>query len=277
MAWLGSSGGLVLAAVLCVVGGVWLFAHVADEVHEGETKAFDEWAVRSLRTPNPDPAPAAPTEVPLGPKWLQEVGRDLTGLGGFAVLSLLVAAVAGYLLLVRKYHAMWLVLASTTGALVLSLVLKRSFDRPRPEVSHFSYVYTSSFPSGHSMLSAAVYLTLGSLMARFVPGRLVKFYFLAVALFVSFLVGLSRVYMGVHYPTDVLAGWTAGLVWALLCWLVARYLQHRGAVEPAGNVELAAEPQVGGGAAPARVTDDGGSNEVGIERTKAEGLRSAPR
>lgn len=258
MARLGSSGGLVLTAVLCVVGGTWLFVHVAGEVREGETQAFDEWAVRSLRVKNPDFNAVAPAEVPWGPKWLQEVGRDLTGLGGVAVLTLLVAAVAGYLLLVHKFHAMYLVLAATLGAWAISSVLKGWFDRPRPGVTHFSYVYSSSFPSGHSMLSAAVYLTLGSLLARFVSGKLVKFYFLAVALLVSFLVGCSRVYMGVHYPTDVLAGWTAGLVWALLCWLVARYLQRRGAIEGAGEAR--------------------GFEVVGeTDRKQAAGLPDAPR
>jgi undecaprenyl-diphosphatase len=233
--WIGSSGGLVLMAVLCVVGGTWGFIKLADEVLEGDTQHFDEWAVKALRQPNNEPPPRQMPEQPVGPKWLQEMGRDITGLGGIAVLTLLVAAVAGYLVLARKYHAMWLVLGSTTGALILSLLLKRAFDRPRPDVSHFSYVVTSSFPSGHSMLSAAVYLTLGSLLARLVKSRLLKFYFLTLAICFTGLVGLSRIYMGVHYPTDVLAGWTAGLVWALLCWIVARYLQEHGAVEKPGE------------------------------------------
>ena len=148
------------------------------------------------------------------------------------VLTLMTFAVAGYLLMAKKYHAMWLVLIATFSGLILSTVLKQSFDRDRPDlVPHLSHVYTSSFPSGHSMLSAVVYLTLGSLLARLAPGYAVKIYFIALALFATFLVGVSRVYMGVHYPTDVLAGWTAGLVWAIVCWLVARQLQRRGKVE----------------------------------------------
>jgi undecaprenyl-diphosphatase len=131
-----------------------------------------------------------------------------------------------------KRAAMVTVLISIFGGLALSLALKHVIERPRPNlVPHLSAVYTSSFPSGHSMMSAVVYLTLGSLLARVTPGRAIKLYLLIVASVLTFLVGVSRVYMGVHYPTDVLAGWIAGLFWALLCWSVTRQLQRRGAVE----------------------------------------------
>jgi undecaprenyl-diphosphatase len=227
--WLGSHEPVVLLAALLVVAGTWGFVELADEVREGGTQAFDEWAVRALRQGD-DPS------VALGPRWLQEIGRDITGLGGVAVLMMVTGAVAGYLLMIRKLHAMWLVLVATLGGLGLSTLLKQIFGRERPDiVPHLSHVYTSSFPSGHAMLSAVVYLTLGALLMRLVPGRLVKLYILALALGIAFLVGISRVYMGVHYPSDVLAGWTAGLVWALICWLVARSLQRHGAVEQ--NIE----------------------------------------
>ena len=216
---------IVLTVVLVGVAGLWAFIEIADKVQEGHTQKFDDWAIRALRRAN-DPA------TPIGPPWLSEVGRDLTALGGVAVLMLVTFSVAGYLLIAKKYHAMWLVLIATLSGLAVSSVLKHFFRRDRPElVPHLSLVYTSSFPSGHSMMSAIVYLTLGSLLARLAPGYRIKLYFIGVALFLTALVGASRVYMGVHYPTDVLAGWTAGLVWAILCWLVARYLQHRGAVE----------------------------------------------
>jgi undecaprenyl-diphosphatase len=163
---------------------------------------------------------------------MHEAGRDLTALGGIAVLTLTVAAVLGFLWLRKMYGAAWLVLLATSGGLIASMALKHLFQRDRPSiVPHLSIVSSSSFPSGHSMLSAVVYLTLGALLARFVEQRRMKAYFLLVALALSFLVGVSRVYLGVHYPTDVLAGWSAGLAWALACWLVARYLQRRGAVE----------------------------------------------
>src|SRR3954470_20091327 len=230
--WAGGHGVHVLVAVLLLVGGVLGFILIADRVQVGETKHFDDWAIHRLSKPDVEPPPTAGSAtVPVGPKWLREVGRALTALGGVTVLTLVTAAVAGYLLMARKFAAMWLVLAATAGGLLLSSLLKHAFQRERPNVTHFSHVYTSSFPSGHSMLSAVVYLTLGSLLSRLSPRRRIKAYFLTTALLLTFLVGVSRVYMGVHYPTDVLAGWTAGLVWAVLCWLVARQLQRRRLVE----------------------------------------------
>lgn len=147
-------------------------------------------------------------------------------------MALVTIAVAGYLVLEKKYHALVLLAAATIGALVLSTVLKAVIDRPRPDiVEHRSYVITQSFPSGHSMLSATVYLTLGTLLARLSKRWVLRCYFIGIAILLTGLVGVSRVFLAVHWPTDVLAGWTAGLVWAILCWAVARYLQRRGSVE----------------------------------------------
>jgi undecaprenyl-diphosphatase len=227
--WLASHEPIVLLALAIVVASIWLFADLADEVLEGDTGRFDEHVLLMLRDAD-DPA------TPIGPSWLSEAGRDITALGGTAVLILMIAAVTGYLWLVGKHGAMWLVLASTIGGLLLSSLLKYFFARPRPDiVPHLADVYTASFPSGHSMMSAVVYLTLGALLARLVARPLVKLYFLGVACLLTGLVGASRVYLGVHYPTDVLAGWLAGLVWATLCWLVARWLQKRGQVEASEN------------------------------------------
>lgn len=216
---------VVLVAALVPVVAAWVFVELADEVVEGETQTVDERVLRALRNPQ-DPADA------LGPVWVEEAFRDIAALGSVMVLALVVLAVLGYLALQRQYRAALFLVAATLGGLVLNSGLKTLIDRPRPDVvPHLAPVHTASFPSGHSMLSAVVYLTLGALLAQMMEGRLMKLYFVVVALVLSFLVGVSRVYIGVHYPSDVLAGWTAGLAWASLCWLVARYLQRRGAVE----------------------------------------------
>ena len=163
---------------------------------------------------------------------MEDVVRDLTSLGSAAVLGLVTTVVVGFLLIRRTYHAIGLVLVATVGGLLLSLLLKGFFSRPRPDiVPRLAEVYTSSFPSGHSMLSAVVYLTLGALLARLVERPALKVYVLTVAMLLALLVGFSRVYLGVHYPSDVLAGWSVGLSWAILCWLVARRLQRTGVVE----------------------------------------------
>jgi undecaprenyl-diphosphatase len=228
-AWWARADLVVLVAALAAAAGTWAFLEVADHVTEGGHRHVDEWVIRALREPG-DPAD------PLGPRWVEEGARDVTALGGYAVLTLLVAGVVGYTLIARHYPAALLVLAATLGGVVLSSVLKGVYARPRPDlVPHLSHVSTSSFPSGHAMLSAVVYLTLGALLARLVDGWWAKLYFVAVAVVLAGLVGASRVYLGVHYPTDVVAGWSAGVAWAVLCWLVARGLQRRGVVEGCGD------------------------------------------
>lgn len=158
--------------------------------------------------------------------------RDFTALGGIPFLVLLTLAVSTYLFLDGKGRIALLVLLAVAGSLILSSALKHGFQRPRPDlVPHGSYVYTTSFPSGHSTMAAAVYLTLGTLLARVQARRRQKAVLLAFALLLTVLVGASRVYLGVHWPTDVLAGWTAGGTWALVCWFLARWLQKRGQIE----------------------------------------------
>jgi len=219
--WLGRHELTTLILLAVLAGAVWGFVELADEVMEGETHAADEWLVLSLRTPG-DKAD------PLGPGWVEELGRDFTALGGVGVLSMLTVAVLGYLLLRGNYRAALLVLISIGTGLAASFLLKTGFDRPRPDlVPHGSIVYTSSFPSGHSMLSAVTYLTLGALLARVHSGVRMRAYLLIWAALLTILVGFSRVYLGVHWPTDVLAGWMAGAAWAAFWWLVARYLQRR--------------------------------------------------
>ena len=124
------------------------------------------------------------------------------------------------------------VLVAVGSGVAISLLLKAGFSRPRPDlVPHGQAVYTSSFPSGHSMAAAVTYLTLGAMLASARSNRWVRGYLLGLALLVSGAVGVTRVYLGVHWPTDVLGGWTAGAAWALLCWIIARRLRRIGVLE----------------------------------------------
>ena len=235
--WLRQREPTVLLSVLLVVAAAWGFLELTDAVLEGGTRAFDRWMVRVLRQAD-DPA------TPVGPEWLQEMGRDATAFGGVGALTFFTVVIAGYLWLDRRGRtAVFLVVATVSGLLV-STGLKQLIDRPRPDlVPQLSHVATSSFPSGHSMLAAVVYLTLGALLAASTPRRRLKIYALVVAMVLAVSVGVSRVYLGVHYPTDVLAGWMAGLLWALLCWLVARWLQRHRHVETETETENETEAE----------------------------------
>ena len=224
---LAASDAVVLVRVLLAVVAVWAFVIVAGLVHGGATREFDETTIRAFREPgNPG--------LLRGPDWLEGAVRDVTALGGSVVLILFTTAVAVFLGVRRQRHALVLVLVASLGGLLLANGLKMAFQRPRPDlVPHLARVDSTSFPSGHAVSSAVVYLTLGALLSQLVQERKLKVYFLGVACFLTFLVGVSRVVLGVHYPSDVLAGWSAGLAWALFCWMAASYLQRRGKVEKA--------------------------------------------
>ncbi|HEV2559600.1 MAG TPA: phosphatase PAP2 family protein [Microvirga sp.] len=205
----------------------WAFVELADDVVEGETASFDRSILLALRNP-------ADLADPIGPTWLEESARDVTGLGGYAILTIMTVAVVAGLLMARKSHAALLVLAAIAGGALLSTALKFGFERPRPDlVPHGTRIYTASFPSGHAMLSAISYLTLGALLARVQRQRRVKALVVGLSILITLLVGMSRVYLGVHWPSDVLAGWCVGAAWAALCWFMALQLQRRGQVETA--------------------------------------------
>ena len=224
--------GRTLLAVLAIVLGLWGLISLTDTVREGHTQKFDMLAILWF------------VHHP-GPAWLADMARDITALGGVAVLSLVTLAVAGYLIIARKRGAAILVLVAVVGGVLIASLLKHVIDRDRPPREfQTTYVFTHSFPSGHSMLSAVTYLTLGALLAQVMPGRLLKLYFIALGLIITFLVGLSRVYLRVHWPTDVLAGWTAGLVWAIFCLMVARILQRKGAVEKDTQADASNTPHL---------------------------------
>jgi undecaprenyl-diphosphatase len=224
--WITGQEAVVLLAALTIVLSLTVFAKTAGEMGEGDLQELDDGVLRMVRSPD-DPS------VPIGPTWLVQAAIDVTALGGTTVLAMFLLIVVGYLALEGRYDAVALVVVATAGGGILGEGMKWWFARARPEiVPHLVNVGSASFPSGHSMLALVTYLTLGALLARFVPRRRTRTYCITVSLLLALLVGLSRVYLGVHYPTDVLAGWSAGLAWALLCWLVARYLQYRGRVKP---------------------------------------------
>jgi undecaprenyl-diphosphatase len=211
---------------LCIsVGTMLLFAEFVDRVVEGDTRAFDEIVLLAFRHPNN-------SSYPIGPAWLQIMFRDITPLGGYAVVILISLAVIGYLLMDGKRGAALWVLVSVGGGAALSNLLKYAIERPRPDlVARLVEVNTTSFPSGHATLAAVTYLTLGALLSRVEARRRAKIYVLTVAVALTFLIGVSRVYLGVHWPTDVLAGWCIGAAWAMLCWRIAIALQRSGKIE----------------------------------------------
>jgi undecaprenyl-diphosphatase len=211
----------LLVSALVVLLLTIAFVQLAGEVLEGDTQHFDERVLAALRNP-------ANPENPIGPTWLRDVALDVTALGSATVLGLTVIAVCGFLLLQGlQRHALFVLLASVSGWL-LNALLKELFGRPRPEiVPHLREVITLSFPSGHAMTTAVIYLTLGALLMRIAERRVTRLYIMGMAMLATVLVGASRVYLGVHYPTDVLAGWLVGLSWALLCWLIERALERR--------------------------------------------------
>jgi undecaprenyl-diphosphatase len=214
-----------LLAVIGVALAAWAFAGIYDEVREGETLDFDHRILLLFRDPG------AP-ERPWGPPQVESAVRDVTALGGTPLTVLITLAVAGYLAMARKPGAAGFVLVAILGAMCLSYLGKDLIARPRPElVPHAVVVITNSFPSGHATGAAATYLTLGALMARFEPRRRLKAYLLTLAVIIAVAVGLSRLYLGVHWPTDVLAGWSLGAGWALTCWTIARFLQRQGQLE----------------------------------------------
>ncbi|MER8501170.1 MULTISPECIES: phosphatase PAP2 family protein [unclassified Mesorhizobium] len=210
----------VLLAGLVIAGGLWGFEELMELARATTPHAFDTEILLAFRK-------AGQPDNPIGPAWLEGAMRDVTSLGSASVLVLITAAMIVYLLLIRRPGAALLMFVAVAGGQLLSSVLKFDIDRPRPDlVSHLADVASLSFPSGHAMLSAVTYLTLGSMAARFLPGRTTKIYVLVLAVLTTVLVGISRIYLGVHWPSDVLAGWCAGFAWAMLCWLAARLLQR---------------------------------------------------
>lgn len=225
LARVGGAEKWTLAGIVSVAIFLMCFTLLANEVVEGDTLSFDRHVLSWTRS-------SANPAVPIGPVWLREAVRDVTALGGTTVLTIVVLAVSGYLAVVGLHRTALMVIASVLSGVVLSNSLKAGFARARPDHIQDVAVYTSSFPSGHATLSAIVYLTLAALLCRTQSSPRVKSYILAVSIFLTVIVGLSRIYLGVHWATDVIAGWLVGSTWAIMCWFVMLWLQSQQKIDP---------------------------------------------
>jgi len=206
---------LLIAALIAVALVLLAIVRLGSEIAEDGTSGFDNWLIVALRQPGN-------LGVPIGPAWLQTAMIDITTLGGVTALTLLVMASSGFLVTARRYRHAALLVAATISGTIMGQTLKLAFARARPQlVPHLVDIATLSYPSGHALNSAIVYLTLGAMLARTEPGRRTRLYIMAVAIALTLLIGCSRVYIGVHWPTDVLAGWAVGGSWALLWWAIA--------------------------------------------------------
>ena len=205
---------LTLLAVSATLTG---FIHLTFEVREGDTARFDRAVVLAFRLAR-DPGTA------IGPRWVQESARDITALGGFTVLTLITGVAIAMLLMHGRRYQVMVFGGTVMVAQAAAELLKHFVDRARPMiVTQHDLVYSSSFPSGHAMMTPVVYLTLAAMLAAGDRRRGVKVLLFAGAAFLVIAVGVSRVYLGVHWPTDVVGGWTLGLAIAL----ASAYVLHR--------------------------------------------------
>lgn len=217
----------ILLLFVSALAASLLFWRAASEVLEGDTMAVDRAILLSLRT-------ASNASVPIGPTWLHEAMVDLTALGSATVLTIITIVAAGYLIAARKPAIAAFTVSAVGAGALLGTILKLIYARSRPDiVAHLVGTHSASFPSGHAMNSAVVYLTLAVLISRTAQDRRVSAYLIAAAIGMTLSIGFSRVYLGVHWPTDVVAGWCVGGVWAMICSLVAKSLQSSKQIEGA--------------------------------------------
>jgi undecaprenyl-diphosphatase len=206
------------AAILFCIG---LFVTLADDVFGDDTIGFDRALLLWFRRAD-DP------HIPIGPMWFREAALDTTALGSPFVLGLIALAALGFLYFEGQKRVALFAVGSLTGGALMSLLLKEYFQRPRPEVvPHLREVMSTSFPSGHAMGAAVVFLTLAVIFVKAFRSRRAKAFCLGLGIFLALIVGASRVYVGVHYPTDVAGGWLAGSAWALATWAVLQFLPTR--------------------------------------------------
>ena len=213
--WLWPALGLLIASL------VGLGAHLADELIEGEGWSVDTRLLLALRVPGHP-------QTPVGPSWLLQSAIDVTALGGATLMWLFGIAGLVWLLWVgKRAEAIW-IMVSLIGASLIDNGLKAWIARPRPAlVPHLAQVTDASFPSGHAMVSAALYLTLALMLAEGAKRWAARVAIVGFGAFLAVLIGCSRVYLGVHWPSDVLAGWSFGTAWALAVFAANRWLRRR--------------------------------------------------
>jgi len=218
---------VALSALFVVAMGIMTFVELADDMTEADGRAFDQAVLLALR-------PGGSADG-WGPPWLETAALDLTSLGGIAVLGLFAVIVVLFLVLQRKRLSALLLVFGLAGGVALSEGLKAVFGRDRPPAAYQAVeTINASFPSGHALLSAVFYLSFGVMLTRAFPRRRFKAYVLGVALLLTLIVGLTRVYLAAHWASDVLAGWSVGAAWAMALWLVAYAVQRRQAVHAGG-------------------------------------------
>jgi undecaprenyl-diphosphatase len=207
----------LFAASALVLGGV-----IAGDLIAGRSFRFDAPILLALRVPGH-------LDVPIGPLWLRQSAIDISALGGFTLMWLFGGSgILALILIRRRAEAAWIA-TSLIGGSLLSTTLKDIIHRPRPAlVPHLAWVDNASFPSGHALISAATYLTIALMLAGLVQARAARAAIVGFFSVVVVLIGCSRVYLGVHWPSDVLAGWCFGTVWAIAVFWVNRRLRGWG-------------------------------------------------
>ena len=212
---------LVLISLTIFLSLVWCFWEIAEDVIEGDTHNIDTSILLMMRNP-------LDQNLPWGPSWLQEMVRDISSMGSTAFLTIATGLVAVFFIMTRRFKRAAYLVSSVISGAVISNLLKMGFDRPRPDlVPHGTIIHTASFPSAHSMMSAIVFLSIGALLAKSQSSRGLKISFMSAAVFLTLIVGISRIYLGVHWPSDVMAGWIAGTMWAMIFWILEYVVSKR--------------------------------------------------
>lgn len=220
----------LLRAAAAVAAAVLLLAVVGDAIEDGAHFAFDRAILLWARG-------GSAHGVPIGPDWFRAAMLDITAIGGVTVLVLMVTLVAGFLAIGRHWLTLSLVLGGTISGSIAVSIAKGLVGRARPTVTdHLVSVASQSFPSGHAANSAIVYLTMATLLSQLVESRAARTYLFAAAALIVTAIGASRVYLGVHWPSDVLAGWAFGTLWAVAWWAIGAWARLRRASAAARRI-----------------------------------------